>query len=379
MYKSYRFRIYPSPAQAALLEKHFDCARQFYNILVDKERSIPLSGQESGCQLFQKLCQDHPLIREINPTTLNYVLINFTNTRKRNQALNRKLHFKNHHGRASISLSNNRQSLQLGQKSISVSSFGNIKSRISQQTAGHLVRATLIKAGSGRYYASVLTRQPDIITVLPASKDKLLCIGLDMGITHFMTRSDGIRVDNPRYFQEGLARLRHLQRELARKKRGSANYRKQQIRIARFHERIATRRNAFLHKESTRIVRENDIIVVEKLGIADLIEEKKLSRRICDASWRRFIDMLTYKSRWYGKQLIQINRYCPTTKTCCKCRRQNPHLPLNIREWQCPGCSTRHDRDTNAAINILIEGVKTYLKDCPDHKPKLIPVLSDQR
>ena len=379
MFKSYRFRIYPTKAQGIQLESYFQSTRTLYNCLVEREEDDKSFSSESGRLLIKELSYAQPQIKNIHPSSLNHVLINFNRTRQRSMTLNRKLRFKSAHGRESFSLNNVHQSIQASPNSVSASPFGKLKARISVDIAGRILRATIIKTGSQRYYMSLLTAQPDNPVTPLNQKDKLLCIGLDMGITHLLTRSDGQRVDNPRYFQESLKHLRHLQKDLARKTRGSANYRKQQIRIARFHERIVTRRNAFLHKASATIVRENDIIVVEKLGITDLLGEKKLSLRISDASWRKFIEMLTYKSQWYGKRLIQIDRYCPTTKICCKCRHRAEQLPLHIREWQCPQCATFHDRDTNAAINIMIEGVKTYIKENPTSHQKLIPVLSDRR
>jgi len=228
---------------------------------------------------------------------------------------------------------------------------------------------------------SALTYQPDLRNSPVSQKEKIRCVGLDMGIKYFLTMSDGTQIENPRYFDEDLKRLRLKQKTLARKAKGSSYHQKQRLLIARHYERIATRRNAFLHKLSTQIIREYDIIAVEKPAINDLLAEKQLLCKISDASWRKFITMLAYKADWYGKQLIQIDRYYPLSKTCCKCHYKIEELPLYVRDWQCSSCETPHDRDINAAINIMIQGVKIYLKNNPDAKQKqqLIPALSNKR
>ena len=350
-----------------------------YNRLVERSHAEQPFNRETGMLVIKELRQDHLLSRDIPSASYKHVLNNFHRAHRRCLLLNRKLKFKNAHGRESFSLSNHDQAILVDNKVISTKRFGRLRAKMTRAIEGHILLATIIKTGSGRYYMSILTKQPDAKVVPLSQKEKLRCIGLDMGITHFLVRSDGQRIENPRYCQKNLRRLRRLQRDLARKKRDSANYRKQQIKIARFHESLVNRRNAFLHRESSKIVQENDLIVVEKLGIRDLLGDRRLSLQISDASWHRFLEMLAYKSQWYGKRMIQIDRYAPTTRTCCRCRYLTAKLPLHTREWRCPQCDTSHDRDINAAINIMIEGAKIYMKEHPQIQQKLIPVLSDRR
>lgn len=379
MFKSYRFRIYPSPSQQAQLETYFGCSRHVYNHLVEKQADHSLVSRNLQTTLIRQMSEDQPWLHSINPSIVFHAFDNFNHNLQHSQALNRRLKFKNSYSRQSFCLTNYKNSAQISPRSVQIQPMGSLKARISQWPLGQVLNITIIRMASGRYYMSVLTRQPDVACQPMALKEKIRCIGLDMGIRHFLTMSDGTQIENPRYFEEDLERLRHLQKGLVRKVKGSSNYHKQCRRITRYHERIASQRNAFLHKLSTHIVREYDIISVEKLGITDMLEERQLSLKISDASWRKFINMLAYKANWYGKQLIQIDRYYPSSKTCCRCHYKLAELPLYIRDWQCPQCETQHDRDTNAAINIMIEGVKIYIKNNPAHKKKLIPVLSDRR
>ncbi|MGI6326282.1 MAG: RNA-guided endonuclease InsQ/TnpB family protein [Saccharofermentanales bacterium] len=379
MLKTYRFRIYPTAEQIKQLEQHFRETRMIYNRLVERSNTEQPFKRESSTSVIKELRQDHLFLQNTPSVSYKYVLNNFHRAHQRCILLNRKLKYKSAHGRASFSLINRDQAILVDNKAVSIKGIGRLRAKMTRLIKGNILLATIVKTGSERYYMSILTKQPENKVVPLLQKEKLRCIGLDMGITHFLVRSDGQRIENPRYYQQNLQRLRRLQKDLARKQRGSANYRKQQIKIARFHESLVNRRNAFLHRESSKIVQENDIIVVEKLGIQDLLGDRRLSLQISDASWYRFLEMLAYKSQWYGKRMIQIDRYAPTTRTCCRCRSLTAKLPLQTREWHCPQCDTFHDRDINAAINIMIEGAKIYMKEHPQIQQKLIPVLSDRR
>lgn len=379
MFKSYRFRIYPSTKQFKQLAANFGCARFVYNKLVERQTDRALVGRAQERQMIDELCCSEPWIKTINPSVIFHAFDHFNYTLQRSKNLNQKLRFITRRNRESFCLSNYSRSIRINAKSVAVSTIGELKARMPRLPNGRILNTTIIKTASGRFYMSVLTQQDDNAVLPVTRKEKVHCIGLDMGIKHFLTQSDGIHVENPRYFQDNLARMKRLQKDLARKNKGSANYMKNCQRIARLHERIMTQRNAFLHKESTRIVRENDIIAVETLGVSDMLEQKKISLQINDAAWSKFIAMLTYKAQWYGKQLIRIDRYHPSTKTCCRCRYVARDMPLSTREWQCPQCETQHDRDTNAAINIMIAGVKIYQHNNPKLNQQLIPVLSGRR
>lgn len=205
----------------------------------------------------------------------------------------------------------------------------------------------------GRWYVSLLVNNPSI-KVLP-TLDK--SVGLDMGINSLLATSDGEKVANPKHFKRLHKKLRQVSITLSRKQKGSSNRRKARLEVARIQGRIADSRKDFLHKLTTRLVRENQTIVVEDLAVANMMKNPKLARSISDASWGELVRQLAYKCQWYGRELVKIDRWFPSSKRCGSCGHVIDELPLDVREWDCPKCRTRHDRDINAAQNILAAGL----------------------
>jgi len=187
-------------------------------------------------------------------------------------------------------------------------------------------------------------------------------VAIDMGLTHFATLSTGEKIENPRYLERTLRRIKRLQRKLSRKVKGSKNYQKLAKRLAKLYEKVKNQRDDFLHKLSKKLIGDNQAVIVEDLGVKELLEKGNLSRQIADASWRRFISFLEYKANWYGRILIKVNRYFPSSKLCSVCGYKKEDLKLSDRKWKCPKCGTLHDRDINAAINLLKEGLKQLKK-----------------
>jgi putative transposase len=189
-------------------------------------------------------------------------------------------------------------------------------------------------------------------TVQPLPKtDKQ--IGLDLGVTSLMATSDGKKIANPKHFKRLRAKLRRAQKALSRKQKGSNNRHKARRSVARVHAQMTDARTDFLQKLTTQLVRENQTIVIEDLAIKNMVKNHKLANAISDASWGELIRQLTYKCQWYGRELVKIDRYFPSSKRCANCGQIVDKMPLNIREWECPSCGTSHDRDLNAAKNIL--------------------------
>jgi putative transposase len=205
---------------------------------------------------------------------------------------------------------------------------------------------------AGRWFVSLLCADPDV-KALPETTS---VVGIDAGLDHLVTLSTGEKVANPRHERADRARMARAQRELCRKEKGSANRAKARIKVARVHARIADRRRDHLHKLSTRIVRENQTIVIEDLTVRNMVKNHTLARAISDASWTQLRSMLEYKAAWYGRQVIAVDRWFPSSKICSDCGVLQDKMPLNIRSWMCP-CGAAHDRDVNAAKNILAAGL----------------------
>jgi putative transposase len=206
---------------------------------------------------------------------------------------------------------------------------------------------------SGRWYVSLLV-DDHTIKPLPTTDKQ---IGLDLGVTSLIATSDGEKITNPKHFKRLRKKLRRVQKALSRKQKGSNNRHKARLKVARVHAQITYARTDFLHKLTTQVVRENQTIVIEDLAIKNMVKNHKLANAISDASWGELVRQLTYKCQWYDRELVKIDRYFPSSKRCGSCGHIVEKLPLNVREWECPKCGTNHDRDLNAAKNILAAGL----------------------
>jgi putative transposase len=210
---------------------------------------------------------------------------------------------------------------------------------------------TVTRDAAGRWFCSMLVETSvEHLPVVTAD------VGVDAGLTALVTLSTGEKIDNPRYERADRLRLAKAQKALSRKQKGSSNRTKARIRVARVHARIADRRRDFLHKISTRLVRENQTIVIEGLAVANMVKNRSLARAISDASWSQMRSMIEYKAAWYGRTVITLDRWYPSSKTCNACGYLLDGLPLAVREWACPGCGVVHDRDVNASRVLLAAG-----------------------
>jgi putative transposase len=211
---------------------------------------------------------------------------------------------------------------------------------------------TISKDCANRYFVSILVEEE--IKPLPVTPKM---VGLDLGLKSMVALSTGESVGNPRYFAKEEKKLAKAQRRHARKKKGSKNRNKARLKVAKIHARISDRRRDYQHKLSRRIVNENQVMCVESLAVKNMVQNPKLAKALSDVGWGEFIRQLDYKSKWYGRTLVKIDRFYPSSKTCSACKHVLDSLPLDIREWVCPRCGVVHDRDTNAALNILAEGL----------------------
>jgi putative transposase len=217
---------------------------------------------------------------------------------------------------------------------------------------------TITKDCADRYFISILVE--DGIDSLPATDST---IGADLGLKSFVVLSDGEIVGNPKFFHKDEKKLAKAQRRHAKKKKGSKNRDKARLKVARLHARITDRRRDFLHKLSTRLIRENQTICVESLAVKNMVKNPKLSKAISDVGWSEFVSQLEYKAEWYGRSLVKIDKWYPSSKRCFACGHILDSLTLDVREWTCPECGVHHDRDINAAKNIRSVGL-TVLNAC---------------
>ena len=361
MLRGLKYRLYPTPEQEHLLAKAFGCSRTAYNWAIRERERAHADGEKTPTKFdlnvrMTKLKVELPWLREVSDWVLKEAIAdaiqayeNFFAHRARYPRVRRK-----HDSKQSMRF---RRPVHKGANHVLVPKIGVMRFREHRPLDGTVKTATITKSPSGRYHISFLVDdgvepppKPDVVTE---------AVGIDVGLADFAILSTGEKVPNPNFGRSD-RRIRGLQRKLARQRKGSNRYRETKRKIAREHERIADRRSAFLHELSSRLVSENQAVAVEDLNVSGMLKNHCLARSISDASWSEFFRMLEYKCERNGVHLMRCDRWEPTSKTCSHCGHRMGRMPLDVRRWVCPECGCLHDRDVNAAINILSAASAEY-------------------
>lgn len=375
MNRAFEIRLYPTKLQEQKLNQTFGACRFMYNcVLFQKQKAYTEKLNTTINAIVKNIKSENLWLKEIGSQAicqslndLNIAYKNWFNSLKKKTKQKVKApKFKKKHDkqsyRDSMMKKNIFELLNVQNRKLAIPKIGLVSYRtgydFSKYNITKVCNITVKKTKTNKYYCSICCecKEPE---KLPTNNFK---IGFDLGLKDFLIDSDGIVIDNPRYFKKSQEKLAKEQRKLSNCIKGSNNYNRQKLKVALIHEKIKNQRKDFQHKVSSQIINENQVIVSEDLKPSNMIKNRKLAKSIADASFSSFCNMIDYKSKWYGRTYIKVGSFYPSSKICHCCGYKNTTLTLADREWECPNCHTLLDRDKNAALNILDEGIKILNK-----------------
>jgi len=355
--KAFKFRLYPNKEQENHIVQMFGCNRYIYNKALEtkiqhyQQTKKSLSRYELSNGLLINEKREHDWLRLPYSQTLQMTLTNldiaFTKFFRKQAGFPK---FKSRRDKQSVQYPQNVR-VDWENSTVYFPKIKEVRAKLSRRFEGKIKTCTLSKTKTGKYFVSILVETPDSIPLKSPIREDT-AVGVDLGIKSYICTSDGTTVQYPRFLRRAQQKLKYYQRRASKRNKGSCRRRKAMRYVTKLHEQIANQRVDWLHKLSTRLIRENQTICLEGLNVAGMQKNHCLAQSVSDCSWSKFVEFLKYKSEWYGVNLLFIGRFDPSSKTCSICGYIKRDLQLSDREWNCPDCKTHHDRDRNAAQNI---------------------------